>query len=506
MEVDGITQLSCGATFFRADLHIHSSGASHDVSDAAATPANIVAEAKREGLSIIAIADHNEIGNVAAAVAEGEKEDVLVIPAVELSTPEGHLLCYARTPDALEKFFNRLNIVDRRTDSCRCMTGMAECLTIVEQVGGFGMIAHIEIDGAVETNVARFTPAKLDIICHRALLGFEVKRADCAVHYNDDDENVDRKGAARERINRLKLGSSQFLARVLNSDAHTLNAVGRNARNDERVTRYKMETPSFDGLKIALQEADTRVRLEEEVPSSVPVVKGVTFEGGFLDQQAIHFSPNLTCIIGGRGSGKSTAFEAVRLLGGVVDTDERSVVDSDVWPDAIGLFCRDETGQLHILSRGKGESMENVDDPILGPTVFPIESYRQAETNAISARVQEDPLALMTFLDRMIEMDDMIEKEHTARKALYELTPKIAEAMQNVAKIPDAEKDLATKKGKVERLKAERGEDFIHLQRRLESEKRTRLAVTQTDRPAKCDQSYRHYGSHRGHSVDDRGR
>src|SRR5258705_11002088 len=189
MEVDGITQLTCGATFFRADLHIHSHGGSHDVSDAAATPANIIAAAKREGLSIIAIADHNEIGNVAAAVAEGEKEDLLIIPAVELSTPEGHLLCYAPTPDALEKFFNRLNIVDRRTDTCRCMTGMAECLSMVEQVGGFGMIAHIEIDGAFEANVARFTPAKLDIICHRALLGFEVKRADCAVYYNDDDEN-----------------------------------------------------------------------------------------------------------------------------------------------------------------------------------------------------------------------------------------------------------------------------------------------------------------------------
>ena len=30
------------------------------------------------------------------------------------------------------------------------------------------------------------------------------------------------RNAARERINRLKLGSSQFLARVLNSDAHSV--------------------------------------------------------------------------------------------------------------------------------------------------------------------------------------------------------------------------------------------------------------------------------------------
>ncbi len=437
---EALASLSSGAKFFRGDLHIHSFGASHDVKDAAATPAAIVDAAKREGLAIISLTDHNEISNVPAAVEAGRAAGVLVVPGVELSTPEGHLLCYASTPDALERFFNRLQIADRRTANCRCQTGALQCLELVAAEGWFGVLAHVELDGAFEANMPRFTPAKLDILCHPALEGFEVTRADCPVSYDRSDTDADRKNAALERIRRLNLGSEQYLARILNSDAHTLNAVGRNANRDQRITRYKMEVPSFEGLRLAFKTADTRVRVEEGLPAVVPMVQGVHFQGAFLDGEAINFSPNLTCIIGGRGSGKSTAFESVCLIGGS-PSDEVTVVDSDVWPDIVSLLYVDETGQGHSLARSKLSDIENLDDPVSGTTVFPIESYRQGATNEISRRVQDDPLALLTFLDRLIQVENEIEAEDDVRQALAELAPKIAKAAANVAKIPDFERN-----------------------------------------------------------------
>jgi hypothetical protein len=102
MLTETVAALSSGAQFFRGDLHVHAYGGSHDVRDATATPEAIVAAAKREGLSLLAITDHNEISSVAAAVEAGCREGLLVIPGVELSTPEGHLLCYAPTPDLLD--------------------------------------------------------------------------------------------------------------------------------------------------------------------------------------------------------------------------------------------------------------------------------------------------------------------------------------------------------------------------------------------------------------------
>ena len=478
MDLETLTSLSSGARFFRADLHIHSYGASHDVTDARATPESIVAAAASDGLSIIAIADHNEILNVRKAVAAGEAAGLLVVPAVELSAPEGHLLCYLPTADGLETFYNRLSIAGRGTVDCRCQTGTTECLNLLREHGGFAILAHVDGPGSFEENVPRYTPAKLDILCHGALLGFEVVRADGDILYSDADTNMDRRSAAATRTQRLKLGSRQFLARVLNSDAHTLNAVGRNARSERRITRYKMEAPSFDGLRLALDEADTRVRIEDEIPRIVPMVQGVAFDGGFLDGQSIHFSPNLTCIVGGRGSGKSTAFEAVRLLGDYGDPESGSVIDSDVWPDLVALFYKDETDQTHILSRAREGALENIDDPVLGTTAFPMESYRQGETNTISKRAQDDPLALLTFLDRLVSIEEAIEAEDATRTALNELTPELVKARKYVAEIPGCERDLTLKRSQVDRLKKDKGEEIIKLQQRLESERRTRTAIS----------------------------
>jgi ABC-type Mn2+/Zn2+ transport system ATPase subunit len=335
------------------------------VNDATATPDNIVSTALADGLTIIALADHNEIMNVGPAIAAGRANGLLVIPGVELSTPEGHLLCYAPTVDALERFYHRLSIVERGTPGCRCQTGTVDCLNLLRD----------------------------------------------------------------------------------------------------------------DGLRIALEEADTRVRIEDEIPLTVPFIEGVHFDGGFLADQAIHFSPNLTCIIGGRGSGKSTAFEALRLLGGYGPPESGSVVDSDIWPDLVTLFYRDQTGEQHIVSQGKDSEIENVGDPITGSISFPIESYRQGETHTISKKAQGDPLALLTFLDRLIAVEPAIALEDDVRTKLDGLNPEIEKATRLVAEIPACERDLALKRGQVERLKKDRGEEIIKLQQRLESERRIRNTI-----------------------------
>tara|TARA_Y100000815_G_scaffold95877_1_gene84723 strand:+ start:13635 stop:16331 length:2697 start_codon:yes stop_codon:yes gene_type:complete len=473
---EALAAVSSGAKFFRGDLHIHSFGASHDVKDAAATPQAIVATAHSEGLSIIALTDHNEIMNVPAAIEAGRAIGVFVVPGVELSTPEGHLLCYAPTADALERFFNRLQIADRRTNNCRCQTGALQCLELLAAEGGFGVLAHVELDGAFESNMPRFTPAKIDILCHPSLQGIEVTKADCPILYDGRDTDPDRKKVAAERIKRLKLGSEQYLARILNSDAHSLNAVGRNANRDQRITRFKMETPSFEGLRMALETADTRVRIEEGLPAIVPVVQGVHFQGAFLDGEAITFSPNLTCIIGGRGSGKSTAFESVCLLGGPPSEDV-TVIDSDVWPDIVSLCYVDETGQQHNLGRSKFGDVENLDEPASGSTAFPIESYRQGATNEISKRVQDDPLALLTFLDKLIQVEKEIDAEDAIREDLVELAPQITKAAGNVARIPEREKELKLKTDQLQRLREGKGEDVIKLQQQLVGEKRARAEI-----------------------------
>ena len=190
-----------GAQFYRADLHIHSYGASHDVRDLTMTAEAIVATAAQEGLSVIAITDHNEIGNVEPALLAAQNSGVYVVPAIELSTPQGHLLCYLPTLDALRRLHGQLSIVDRGTATCRCQHSILDCLNLLPALGGFGVLAHIDVQSGFEIEVPGASPHKFDVLCHPALLGIELKLATSTISYADGDPDPDRVRMGRERIN-----------------------------------------------------------------------------------------------------------------------------------------------------------------------------------------------------------------------------------------------------------------------------------------------------------------
>jgi 3',5'-nucleoside bisphosphate phosphatase len=66
------------------DLHVHSTA-----SDGTRPPDEVVREAKRVGLSAIALTDHDTLDGIAAATAAGAALGVRVVPGIELSAVEG---------------------------------------------------------------------------------------------------------------------------------------------------------------------------------------------------------------------------------------------------------------------------------------------------------------------------------------------------------------------------------------------------------------------------------
>ena len=76
------------------DLHIHS-----NCSDGVFSPKELVEQAKTEGLTTIAIADHDSVAGVPETLSAGVAHDIEIIPAVELSVQyrtwqDVHLLGY----------------------------------------------------------------------------------------------------------------------------------------------------------------------------------------------------------------------------------------------------------------------------------------------------------------------------------------------------------------------------------------------------------------------------
>ncbi|MBI5679474.1 MAG: PHP domain-containing protein [Methanobacterium sp.] len=71
------------------DPHIHSSYSS----DSRMTPKEIIEQARKIGLDAIAIADHNSIKGAQVGIKEAKGiSDLIVIPAMEVSTNKGHIV------------------------------------------------------------------------------------------------------------------------------------------------------------------------------------------------------------------------------------------------------------------------------------------------------------------------------------------------------------------------------------------------------------------------------
>lgn len=472
---DEIAAKPSGARFYRADLHIHSHPASHDVTDTTCTPEAIVATAKREGLEFIAVADHNEIGGSLRAVAAGAKAGLFVIPAVELSTLQGHLLCYLPTGEALQNFYSRLNIKEKGKETCHCTQSMSDCLDLLDEFQGFGALAHVDLPKGFEAVTPTSTPFKITVLAHPALLGIELSSAIAAISYADSDPDAKRRAAGSLRLERLGRGR-HVLARILNSDSHTLDKVGRNAAAQTKVTRFKMNDLTFEGLRLAMMENDARVRIEDEIPSTVPRIVGLKIGGGFLNGQTVQFSSNLNCIIGGRGTGKSTMFELVRTLTAYGD-EPADVVDSEVGPDQVDMLVQDEAGQTHGISRLKNDQLQNADNVTAEPVLFPIECYYQGETHEIARRAKEDPAALLEYLDGFVDIVEDLELERQACETAAEQHARIIDLQNRMSRIDLLDRELKVVRGQVAAVKKENGQEVLATLRTIARERTVRTNI-----------------------------
>lgn len=460
---------SNGANFHRADLHIHSygDGGSYDVNDPTMSPQNIVDTAIAERLDVIAVTDHNQIGNVRSAIQHAKGKSLLVIPGVELSTPQGHLLVYCETLDKLERFFGKLNIsADRKA----CHNTIPQCLQYAEEFDGFGVCAHIELDSGLEKAHPRFDAFKQDVFNCRNLLALEIANAGSATWFTQEDDDVNRKNCAVLRCKNLGMEDGMDLPKIMSSDAHTLGALGRNASGNRRLTRLKMESPTFSALRIALMDGAARVRLEDLVPPGVPRFVGMKLEGGFLKDQVVHFSSNLTCIIGGRGAGKSTLLESLRAASG--NAVDNTIVDSEVWPDEISLLYEDEVGQRHVLTRSKLCDVSNPDPD--GPTSIAIESYGQGETAETIQHCDKDPAILLKFLDGFTDLGELNRADLKLRDAILANQGEIEALQTNINRIAETEKAKTLADGQVAVLKKQNASQVVELEEKLAKERRFR--------------------------------
>jgi hypothetical protein len=472
---DIIEAVDNGAQFFNADLHVHSFGASHDVKDSTMTVEAIIDAAVKMGIKLIAITDHNSDVNTAKSISYAQKYTghILVLAGVEITTSHGHLLAYFPPEQAarVRNLLAKINIVGEYGEqNSHTAMSMADVIKEVELQGGVCIAAHIDrVKTGFEMVVAGYPNWKKDIMLSSGLYGLEFDdpaNLNWYSYLDDTSQNgIERKKIAKAREQSPQLAGRTRLANVQGSDAHSLNNFVT-GRTGKILTRFKLNELSFEAFRIALADAEARVRAVATIPRSIPRILGMHVTGGFLDDQVYHFSDNLNCFVGGRGTGKSSALKS--LAHGLALNDELEPHDN--CPTSVIVYCEDANGMRYryekprgsdVIVRAKGEG-EIADVPA---DSFRVEYYRQGELAEVAKDPLKNPLLLQTFLDRHLLLADLTDKEGHLVNALKQNSAQLIPLETSAAQLGPKKQTLAeinkkqklAEEGKLSEIAAEQG-------------------------------------------------
>jgi len=325
--------LKHGSRWWKVDFHAHTPHSSDwerhtpAVSISKDAPEDWLRRYMDAGIDAVAITDHNGGGYVdrlkAAYVALESASDrpdwfgpLALFPGVEITVSNGHHLLAIFDPSEcgqkITQLLDKIGFDGRQGDANATtpQTMKDVCQSIVEN-GGVAIPAHVDkSNGLLETEPGK-TSCKADVR--------EVERLITSGFINAF-ELCDLGPELPEPARRL----CKNWPCVVGTDWH-------NWRNNpdrepgQRFTWVKMGTPNLEGLKLALQEGcPGSIRRFDEVdshPITPPAqrltkirIRRARYAGRNPSEPLdVPFSPWLTTLIGGRGSGKSTVVQMLRL-------------------------------------------------------------------------------------------------------------------------------------------------------------------------------------------------
>ena len=472
---DNIKAVDNGAQFFNADLHVHSFGASHDVKDSTMTVEAIVDAAVKMGIGLLAITDHNSDANTAKSISYAQKHTghILVLAGVEITTAHGHLLAYFAPEQAMRvrNLLAKINLQGEFGEqNAHTAMSMADVIKEVEAQGGVCIAAHIDrVKTGFEMVVSGYPNWKRDVMLSSGLYGLEFDDPANLNWYSTLDDStpngIERKKIAKAREQSAPLAGRSRLAHVQGGDAHSLNDF-TTGRTGKILTRFKLNELSYDAFKTALADSEARVRAVASIPRAIPRILGMHITGGFLDDQVYHFSDNLNCFVGGRGTGKSTALK--NLAHGLALNDD--LESQDNCPTSVVVYCEDANGMRYRYEKPRGsdvivkakEEGEIADVP---PDSFRVEYYRQGELAEVAKDPLKNPLLLQKFLDRHLLLADLTAKEVQLVSALKQNSAQLIPLETSAAQLGPKKQALAdinkkqklAEEGKLSEIAAEQG-------------------------------------------------
>ncbi|PWB16982.1 histidinol phosphatase [Acinetobacter sp. AM] len=323
-----------GSQWYKFDFHTHTP-ASLDYRDPfETTPQEWLKALMEKEIDCVAVTDHNTggaIDSLKTAYSQIVQEDwfrpLTIFPGFELTVSLGagriHLLAIFDpnvSSNDLTRILGgcRLNVGSQMGDPENCFStlSISDVVNQIKLSNGIVMPAHIEGPKGLLHNITTTNPD----------LKNNLKLFDAA-------QFIDHRLLQSSFIHQDLKNDCDHLAIVKGSDAHTLVQLGAS------FSWIKMGAPDIEGLKYALRDKNYCILNQIENPNQLPqaYIKKLTIKKmkhcGRIENNAPVFQlhPLFNAIIGGRGTGKSTFIESLRLsLGKCQDTHELDKIHSEI--------------------------------------------------------------------------------------------------------------------------------------------------------------------------------
>ena len=292
------------------------------------------ADELRPQLDLVAVTDHMRCSFATrlSKSLEGDK-DLTILPGMEVNLVPEAALGVARihvlvifpegtSPETCAKIFHGQNHIpdDAERSGNEEVVGISleQFVNRVHEEGGVCIAAHVDGNQGVRRLFRQTAKEVLSLFSegepdNAIEVGDAIK---AYLHKTDlDAVEIHSSSDAKHYVWENTVdGKRRFIPTTMQFDAHCCEHFSRT----ERLTYLKMTRMDIAGLKDALRFPDTRIRFHDNLPSPPsPMILGIELvgeEGSFFKDLTIALAENLNCLIGARGSGKSTVVEALRYV------------------------------------------------------------------------------------------------------------------------------------------------------------------------------------------------
>ena len=310
-----------GAKWWKLDFHNHTPASgdygkgTDQAQDKQISHKDWLLNYMRAGIDCVAVTDHNsgawvdplkqELHNLSTG-GHPEFRPLYIFPGVEITVQGNiHILaifdCNKSTSD-IDSLLGAVGYrgIKGKSDKCSEWSAVKVIDEIVKS-GGLAIPAHVDQVNGLFTEFTRNT---LDQVFNNKNV-FAIEVTDLA------------RAKPQNYVNK-KLNWSE----ILGSDAHHPRGAAGQAYPGSRFTWVKMSSPSLEGLRLALIDGSVSLKRSDEFsgnPNShgqLAIESIVVEEAKYLGRgEPLSFllNPCLNTIIGGRGTGKSTAIEFLRI-------------------------------------------------------------------------------------------------------------------------------------------------------------------------------------------------